>query len=105
MKQTNEEMKQGLEPKNLTDQHAESIVFDGTKEESNYKRRYVIYAGHKLIIFKSNTDKKERGILDIKYARLKETRLNNHNIKLYGFVLMARGGRLYFYSENQEEQK
>jgi hypothetical protein len=33
----------------------------------------------------------ERGILDVKYARIKKTHLKDDKTKLFGFILMAKG--------------
>ena len=41
----------------------------------------------------------ERGILNIKYARLKKTHLKDSSKKIYGFILMAKGKCLQFYHE------
>ena len=45
----------------------------------------------------------ERGILNIKYARLKKTHLKDKDQKIFGFILMAKGQSLQFYSTNQED--
>ena len=36
----------------------------------------------------------ERGILNIKYARLKKTHLKDKDQKIFGFILMAKGQSL-----------
>ena len=45
----------------------------------------------KLIQFSNEDDEMERGILNIKYARLKKTHLKDDKTKLWGFILMAKG--------------
>lgn len=46
---------------------------------------------HKIIQFNHEKDTMERGILDIKYARLKKTHLKDSQQKMYGFIIMAKG--------------
>ena len=50
-----------------------------------------------MIMFYDEDDTQERGILHIKYARLKLTSLKDSKTKLYGFFLMAKGARFAFY--------
>lgn len=101
---TNEEIAKGLEPMDMSQHQADSIVFEGDGDKTNYKKRYAVYAGHRIILFKSQTDTQERGIIDIKYARIKETKLLCGSKRFYGFVLMARGCRLFFYADTQQLQ-
>ena len=54
-------------------------------------------------MFNSDDDTMERGILQIKYARLKKTHLKDANTKLFGFILMAKGLFLQFYHTEQAE--
>ena len=53
-------------------------------------------------MFQNDKDNMEKGILQIKYARLKKTSVKDGKNKLYGFILMAKGIGLRFYHENQE---
>ena len=39
----------------------------------------------------NDDDFQEKGVLHIKYARLKKTYLKDRNTKLFGFILMAKG--------------
>lgn len=66
----------------------------------NFKERYFIMVDHKLIMFHSEDDQQERGILHLKYSRLKLTSLKDPNTKLYGFFLMAKGTRMAFYARD-----
>lgn len=45
----------------------------------------------------------ERGILQIKYARLKKTHLKDSSTKLFGFILMAKGQYLRFFHTDKAE--
>lgn len=47
--------------------------------------------GTRIIQFSNDEDTMERGILNIKYARLKKTHLKDSSKKIYGFILMAKG--------------
>ena len=47
----------------------------------------------------------ERGILNIKYARLKKTHIKDNKMKLYGFILMQKGLSLQFFAEDEAVQK
>lgn len=46
----------------------------------------------------------ERGVLDIQFSRFKETTLKDEHLKLFGFVLMAKGKSFHFYVRSREEQ-
>ena len=74
-------------------------------EEANFKQHYFIYVDHMLIQFKHEEDTRERGILHIKYARLKKTHIKDNKMKLYGFILMQKGLNLQFFSEEESVQK
>jgi hypothetical protein len=50
-----------------------------------------VFVENKLIQFNDDEDFMERGVLHIKYARLKKTHLKDSNTKLFGFILMAKG--------------
>jgi hypothetical protein len=67
-------------------------------QQANFKQKYLIYVGHSLIQFENKEDQMERGILHIKYARLKRTHLKDDKTKLHGFILMAKGKSMQFYS-------
>ena len=84
--------------------YAESYMLEGDGGKSNYKKRYAIYAGHQIILFKNQDDKQERGIIDIKYARMRETVLICGKLKMNGFILMARGNRMFFSTETLQQQ-
>ena len=76
---------------------------DAIKQEATYKERYFMYHEHTLIQFNHENDTQERGILQIKYARLKKTKITDKNKKkLYGFVLMMKGRSLQFFMEDEE---
>jgi len=61
------------------------------EKAANFKQKYIIFVGNKLIQFNSEDDTMERGILNIKYARLKKTHLKDDKTKFFGFILMAKG--------------
>jgi hypothetical protein len=60
----------------------------------------MILVGTRIIEFANEEDTMERGILNIKYARMKKTHLKDSQKKLYGFILMAKGKCLQFYNED-----
>jgi hypothetical protein len=64
---------------------------DGDKDKPNFKKKYFLLSGNKLIQMTNDGDTMERGILNIKYARLKKTHLKDSSQKLWGFILMAKG--------------
>lgn len=100
-------MKHRLEPTNLDEQHTEKInVADEESKggDPSFKQRFYIYAGHHLIQFKNESDVQERGRLNIKFARLRKTSLKDEQSKLFGFILMAKGVRLHFYTYDEGTQ-
>jgi hypothetical protein len=68
----------------------------------NFKQKYMMLVGHRLIQFNSEDDTMERGILNCKYARLKKTHLKDSTTKMWGFILMAKGQCLQFYNTDQQ---
>ena len=58
---------------------------------ANFKQKYFVFVENRIIQFSRDDDTVERGILNIKYARLKKTHLKDANTKLFGFILMAKG--------------
>ena len=63
----------------------------GKAPGANFKQKYIVYVENRLIQFSNAEEPAERGILNIKYARLKKTHLKDANTKLFGFILMAKG--------------
>ena len=74
-------------------------------DQANFKQRYFMYYEHTIIQFGHEEDNMERGILEIKYARLKKTYIKDDKIKLFGFILMQKGLSLQFYTEDEQVQK
>lgn len=74
------------------------------EEDANFKQRHFVYVDDKLIQFHSEDDEMERGVLHIKYARLKKTHIKDSNMKLYGFILMMKGLSLQFFTEEESVQ-
>lgn len=110
-----EEMRHQLEPIKQDIEYSENIIVENPDEDSqkedddgktppNFKRRFYVQSGHQLIEFKREGDPRERGKLNIKFARLRKTSLRDGDTKLHGFVLMAKGVRLHFYAEDEEAQ-
>lgn len=58
---------------------------------ANFKQKYFVFVENRIIQFSRDDDTMERGILNIKYARLKKTHLKDAKTKLFGFILMAKG--------------
>jgi serine/threonine protein kinase len=73
------------------------------KNQANFKQKYFVYTENKLIQFCDDDDTHERGVLQIKYARLKKTHIKDNKTKLYGFILMAKGLYLQFFHTQKEE--
>ena len=59
-----------------------------------------------MIMFNSDEDEEERGVLDIKNCRLKKHNFKDTNLKyLYGFIIMAKGKTIDFYVDTVEERE
>jgi len=71
-------------------------------KNANFKQKYFVFDQHRLIMFSNDDDFQEKGILHIKNARLKKTYLKDSKTKLFGFILMAKGQCIQFYSTDEQ---
>jgi hypothetical protein len=78
------------------------VSHESEAKEANFKEKYMMLVGHRLIQFNSEDDTKERGILNCKNARLKKTHLKDSVTKMWGFILMAKGQCLQFYNTDEQ---
>ena len=56
-------------------------------------------------MFKSKTDRSERGVLHLENCRLKRHKFKDRSRKYYGFQLIAKGNVLSFYLDNEAERE
>jgi hypothetical protein len=68
---------------------------------ANFKERYFVFVDNKIVMFNDEEDMNEKGVLQIKYARLKKTHIKDDNTKLYGFILMAKQKLLQFFHPDE----
>ncbi|CDW82463.1 protein kinase domain containing protein [Stylonychia lemnae] len=66
--------------------------------ESELKEKYFIYTEQRSL-----ADTQERGILNIKYCRLKKMHFTDEGGNyVYGFILMGKGNQIEFYHQNKK---
>lgn len=69
--------------------------------DTELREKYYILTDDKIIQFRNEQDKEERGILNIKNCRLKRVYFKDETGKyIYGFILMAKNSMIEFYSES-----
>eukprot|EP00347_Sterkiella_histriomuscorum_P000721 403374762 len=82
----------------------EGPLFKKSKNSENeLKERYYIYQEQRILQFNTMQDTQERGILNIKYARLKKLHFTDETgAYVYGFILMGKGNQIELYHHNKK---